>query len=486
MPALPHSLYQAQQIRELEQIQIKQYKTPGIDLMQRAGAAVFTLIQQHYPDSPLIILTGSGHNAGDGYVVAYLAKQAGYQVNLYFVSDPKKLTGDAFQAYQDYHLADGKLQAFQINQPIPKGLIIDALLGTGLNRPVSGVYADAINLINDLPYPVIAIDIPSGVNADTGQVLGCAVKAQHTVCFIGLKQGLFTGLAADYCGQISYADLAVDPDIFKQVKPSAYLMTQPDFPPRSLSSHKGDFGHVLVIGGELGYSGAVRLAAESALRVGAGLVSVATRCEHAGLININRPELMCHGVQSAIDLEPLLERASVIVIGPGLGQSTWATDLFKRILNSQKPLIIDADGLNLLAKQRGFSNHWILTPHPGEAARLLNCSTTDIANDRYMAIDCLQQKYGGICLLKGAGTLLTDGETIQLANFANPAMASGGMGDVLAGMIGGLVAQKLALFTAAKMAVMVHAKTASQAAEEQGIRGLLASDLLPLLKDSIN
>ena len=228
-------------------------------------------------------------------------------------------------------------------------VIVDALLGTGLDRPVTGLYALAIQVINKSAAHVVAVDSPSGLNADTGNVMGCAVKADCTVTFIGLKQGLLTGQAADYCGEIFYASLAV-PDAVFQAFLSAVRVVKTPLPRRDRCSHKGNYGHVLIVGGDLGYSGAARLAGEAALRVGAGLVSVATRTEHAGLMNLNRPELMCHGVETAGQLAVLLEKASVVVIGPGLGQSDWAKELFTATINAQKPLIIDADGLNLLAR----------------------------------------------------------------------------------------------------------------------------------------
>ena len=238
----------------------------------------------------------------------------------------------------------------------------------------------------------------------------------------------------------------------------------------------------LIVGGDRGYSGAARLAGEAALRVGAGLVSVATRSEHAGLMNLNRPELMCHGVETAGQLAVLLEKASVVVIGPGLGQSDWAKELFMAAINAQKPMIIDADGLNLLARSPERNPDWILTPHPGEASRLLNCSTAEIQQDRFASVSAIQAKYGGIAILKGAGTLIASEDEIAVSTTGNPGMASGGMGDVLAGVIAGLLAQGLSLKNAAQQGVYSHGQAADLAAEKDGERGLLASDLMPYLR----
>lgn len=256
--------------------------------------------------------------------------------------------------------------------------------------------------------------------------------------------------------------------------------------PRPREAHKGLFGHVLIIGGDYGMAGAVRLAGEAALRVGAGLVSVATRPEHISAIVSNRPELMCQPIKSANDLKPLLKKASVIVLGPGLGQSTWSKQLFKLALTSALPKVIDADGLNLLAKQPKKSKNWVLTPHPGEAARLLNISGDEIQNDRVNAAKHLQKKYEGVMVLKGAGSLVCSANSLTICQAGNPGMSSGGMGDVLSGVIGGLIAQQLTLLQAAELGVCVHAYAGDLAAQRHGERGMLASDLMPYLRELMN
>ena len=483
MQKLPITLYRTVQVRELDRIAIQERDIPGFELMSRAGYEVFQCIRNKWPDTQSVaVFCGAGNNAGDGYIIAGLALEAGLKVSVYSLSDPVNLKGDALTAYRNYVEAKGMIIPFQVEEDIDVDVIVDALLGTGLDRPVTGFYALAIQVINQSPAPVVAVDSPSGLNADTGNVMGCAVKADCTVTFIGLKQGLFTGHAADYCGEISYASLGVPDDIFQAVSSSAVRVAKTPLPRRDRCSHKGNYGHVLIVGGDWGYSGAVRLAGEAALRVGAGLVSIATRTDHAGLMNVNRPELMCHGVETAGQLTVLIEKASVVVIGPGLGQSDWAKELFMAAIKAQKSLIIDADGLNLLARSPVTNPDWILTPHPGEAVRLLNCSAAEIQQDRFASVSAIRTKYDGIAILKGAGTLIASEGEIAVSTTGNPGMASGGMGDVLAGVIAGLLAQGLSLKNAAQQGVYSHGQAADLAAEKDGERGLLASDLMPYLR----
>ncbi len=257
------------------------------------------------------------------------------------------------------------------------------------------------------------------------------------------------------------------------------------FPPRPRASHKGDYGHVLVVGGDHGLAGAARLAGEAAARTGSGLVSVATRLAHAVIMTAACPELMCHGVECARDLRPLLQRASVVAIGPGLGQSAWAREVLAAVLQTRLPLVVDADALNLLAQDPIQRDHWILTPHPGEAARLLSITTEQIQAHRPHAAQALQQRYGGVCVLKGMGSLVCTSESIAICEVGNPGMASGGMGDILTGIIAGLLAQGLRLADAACAGVYIHAKAGDRAAQK-GERGLLASDLMPHLREIVN
>lgn len=486
---LPADLYRAEQVRAMDRFASGHLGISGIELMRRAGAAAFTALREAWPQASTVsVLCGAGNNGGDGYVLARLALQAGLDVRVYAVAPTEKLQGDARIACNDYLAAGGSLLDFVPDDFEGAEVLVDALFGTGLDRDVAGLYAAVIGGINRCRAGVLALDIPSGLHADTGAVLGCAVKADLTVTFIGLKQGLFTGDGLEHCGAVRFDNLSTPTSVHRSQAASANLLPvwKEGLPRRSRIAHKGHFGHVLVIGGERGYSGAARLAAEAALRVGAGLVSVATREEHAALMNISRPELMCRGVATAVELGALLELASVVAIGPGLGQSDWGRALFGAVLSTHLPLVVDADALNLLAQQPLRRENWILTPHPGEAARLLGTSSRTIQADRYAAVRALRERYGGTLVLKGSGTLiLGDYGEPQVCIQGNPGMASGGMGDVLTGVIAGLLAQGLVPLEAAVTGVRLHG-AAGDLAARAGERGMLASDMMQPLRRLIN
>ncbi len=485
------ALYQNSQIRELERLAIE----TGIDeyqLMLSAGKATFDALITQWPDAKQItICCGKGNNGGDGLVVARLAHEHGLKVTVYLISASENFKSAPAKAAQACKQLNIPLHPFPNSLHFQADVIVDALLGTGLSGEVQAPYVDIIRAINASTCPVLTLDVPSGVDADTGCVESEAVKAKTTVTFIGYKQGLFTGKAPAHCGKIVLDRLGIPKDVFKKVKTDTSLLSwsriRPLLPKRSRDTHKGSYGHVLVIGGDYGMGGAVRMAAEAAARVGAGLVSVATRPEHVPIVSGSRPELMCHQVAESHDLDPLLERANVVVIGPGLGKTEWAIALLNRVLETKLNKVLDADSLNLLAQNPRMADDWILTPHPGEASRLLGVCCHEVQRDRFQAVRSLQEKYRGIIVLKGAGTLLKgNGEEIRVCRAGNPGMASGGMGDILSGVIGGLLAQKLDLQTAADAGVLIHSMAADRAAEEGGERGLLATDLLPHLRTLVN
>jgi NAD(P)H-hydrate epimerase len=493
MRALPVELYRAVQVRELDRIAIEEHGIPGYDLMSRAGAAAFELLRQRWPDARrIVVVCGGGNNAGDGYVVARLAHQSGLDVRVLTLSNPDDLRGDALTAWQDAGAAGVLTTVFTAAGLADAELLVDAILGTGLEREVSGVWREAIEAMNAHPTDTLAIDIPSGLHADTGAMLGAAVQAAATLTFIGLKQGLFTGQGPACCGDVLFADLDAPPDIYRAIHPACWRYAGEDLPvllpKRGRSAHKGRFGHVLVIGGERGLVGAARMAGEAAARCGAGLVSIATRAAHAGLQAATRPELMCHGIETLEELEPLLDRATVIAVGPGLGQGEWGRAMLQAALARDQPLVIDADGLNLLAIEPIFRENWILTPHSGEAARLLKMTPAQVEADRFAAVEDVALRFGGVAVLKGAGSLIasrTDG-LVALCSAGNPGMACGGMGDVLTGVIAALLAQGLPLFAAAKAGVYLHGRAGDLAAQSGGERGLLATDLLPFLRQLVN
>ncbi len=485
MSNLPNKLYSAQKVKDLEYIAINKLGIAEITLMQRAAYAVFSSLKERWGDiKHIAVFCGRGHNGGDGYLIASLALQANIQVSFYNISSTEKLTGNTLLAYQDYLKHAGRCLT-STPSLTTVDLIIDALLGTGLSRNVTGDYARAIQLINQTPCPVIAVDIPSGIHSDTGKIMANAVKADMTVSFIGLKQGLFTGDAVDYCGDILFDDLGIPSDVFTYVAHSAQRISHKPLAARLKNTNKGNFGHLLIIGGDMGFSGAARLAGETALRTGSGRVSIATHSAHAKVLNSGCFELMCRGITKAEELQNLLTTASVIVLGTGLGQNYWGQALFDVAIKSALPMIIDADGLNFLAQSPSYAENRVLTPHPKEAARLLKVTTQEIVNNRFAAVKEIQAQYGGICLLKGAGTLITDGNEVFINTTGNPGMATAGMGDVLAGLIGGLVAQKMSLIEATTQGAYIHGKAADLAAK-QGERGLLASDLMPFIRKLVN
>ncbi len=494
-PPLPMKLYLAAQVRELDRIAIEEFSIPGITLMESAGDAAYQLMRTKWPDAKTIhILCGPGNNGGDGYILARLAKADGLAVKLQLIGDHTKLAGDALLAAERCTASGLESTAYNKEDLSEVDVIVDALLGTGLDREVLGQWQEVINGINHCNTPILSIDIPSGLNADTGRIMGCAVNADATITFIGLKQGLFTGHGVEYAGEVHFNDLDVPDEVGAKVKSMTEQITLDDLQsfltPRLKHAHKGSYGHVLVVGGNNGYAGAARLCAEAAARTGAGLVSLATHANHAGYVTTAVPEVMAHATESPGELIPLLEKANVVAIGPGLGQSTWGMSLFSKVMECDLPMVVDADALNLLAQEPVYSDHWILTPHPGEAARLLNCDSNSIQSDRIAAAKEIQKKFGGITVLKGSGTVIADDEgNVSICSTGNPGMASGGMGDVLTGVIAGLMAQRkslgLDIVDAARLGVCLHA-TAGDNASIDGERGMLASDLMPWIRKLLN
>lgn len=489
---MPRELWTAAQLRELDRRAIESCGIPGRALMERAGLAAFDALQRRWPASRAVtVACGAGNNAGDGYVVARHARRAGMRVETLALVDPAALRGDAAAAFEDFRREGGTAAAWN-GEGLPEcdGPIVDALLGTGLDRELTGRFLAAVEAINASARPVLALDLPTGLHADTGRIMAAAVRAELTVSFIGLKLGLFTAHGPATVGRLEFADLGVPGSVTQGLAPAARrlepAMLASWLPARRRDAHKGHFGHVLVIGGDTGMGGAARLAGEAALRAGAGLVSIATRAAHVGAILAARPELMCHAVDTPEQLAPLLERATVVAAGPGLGRSGWARGLLDFALAAERPCVLDADALNLLAQAPRRGEHWILTPHPGEAGRLLGTDAAAVEADRPAALRALQAACGGVVVLKGAGTLVgARGDTPWLCDRGNPGMASGGMGDVLTGLIAGLVAQIGDLERAACAGVLAHSLAADDAARG-GERGLIAADLLVALRPWLN
>lgn len=491
MNPLPTEIYSVASVREFDRVAIEDQGVPGYTLMTRAGKAAVEEARAKFPSARRWqVLCGAGNNGGDGYVVARLAAEQGIQVSVVALVEPDRLQGDAAIAFGDFAAAGGTVVPWPNGLDADADLLVDGLLGSGLERVVEGDFAACVAAVNQHPAPVMALDIPTGLHGDTGVVMACAVQADVTVTFVGLKTGLFTNEGPEHCGELRFAGLDI-PSEWLTGRPPEYRLIGDELvsgalPRRVRAAHKGHFGHVLVVGGGAGMPGAVRLCGEAALRSGAGLVSVATDPGHAAMIVTSRPELMPHGIDSASDLQPLLERADVLAVGPGLGRSDWAGALVARLRDDDRPSVWDADALNWLAQAPARSARRVITPHPGEAATLLDCTVAEVQADRPEAARALQARYGGVAVLKGSGTLVTGGEGPPwLCAAGNPGMASAGMGDVLTGIIAGLMAQGLEPETAAAAGVYVHARAGDRAAS-RGERGLLASDLFAELRGLVN
>ncbi len=521
-------LFTSEQVRLGEVEAARRGNVSLYTLMERAGLAVFQCWREHYPNATTAtILCGKGNNGGDGYVVARLAEEAGLDVHLVHIGDPEALTGDAQTAKDRWIAAGGKITPCAGDEPVSATLlnglshsdiVIDALLGTGLSGEVRAPMNSAIEAINQSGLPVIAVDVPSGLCANRGGVLGVSVIAAHTVTFIGAKQGLVTGKARDYVGKLHFSGLGVE-DVFNGIeRPTALGFAHHQIPhwrlERKPSSHKGSHGRTLLLGGNDGMAGAIKLAAHAALRSGAGLVNVKAHQASVLPLQVGLPEAMSSAwlsekAQSEHVLAQLAARSWVM--GPGLGQDVWATSLFDDVMDTlfanpegELPLVIDADGLNLLAQRRHRSKgsserilddsqtlaskytNWVLTPHPGEAARLLGVSIAEIESDRYQAAKTLHDIYGGVVVLKGAGTVVYDGQQHYVCLAGNEGMATGGMGDVLSGVIGALLAQGYTLSRAALLGVLLHSHAADLAVEKDGKVGLMASDVIEHLRQAIN
>lgn len=495
MPAtLNRKVYTTAQIRAAEQQAVTQLKVSLSQLMQRAAQACLQHLQAQQPaPARVVVLCGPGNNGGDGWVLARLAQQAGYQVQVFAVTPRSDLAQLAAQAWHDSGGISHPLAAFNPTHREQSDVVVDAVFGSGLNRSVTEQFADCIAVLNTQPRRcwVLSIDIPSGLNSDTGRPCPIAVRADWTVSFIALTLGLVTGQAAHYCGHIELAELGIasclrsQQPVLEVIDASTVVHS---LPARAKTAHKGDFGHVVVIGGGPGMSGAAILAGQAALRCGAGKVSIACHPTSQLAIAAAQPEFMVHAVTDSVSL--LLSKADVVVIGPGLGQSEWAQQLVIAVADWDGTVVWDADGLNLLAAlalSKPANSEWVMTPHPGEAGRLLRTSTAAVEQDRWHALTQICQNFQAHALLKGAGTLvkLATHPAGWVCRRGSPALATGGSGDVLSGVVAALLAQRLLIPDALVTAVWLHA-VAGELASCDGERGTIASDLLLPLRQLSN
>ncbi len=484
-------LYTSRQSKKLDEIIIGTGLISGAELMSRAAHACFDEIVKRWSEArEITIFAGPGNNGGDGYLLgALLLLEDRYDVKLVACAAGRTLSRDASAAREQF-LAGGGSE-FPAGTLLRGDLLVDAMFGTGLKRPLDADTLSIVGHINDAQCTVLAVDVPSGLNSDTGAMMPQAVRADATVTFIVRKQGLYTAQGRDCCGEIVFASLGEWQEVLAEEPAAAQLLSYRDvcghLSPCRRDVHKGDLGHVLVIGGNHGTAGAARLCAEAALRSGAGLVSVATRPEHVATIAADCPPLMVHAVSGAKEALPLTARADIVAVGPGLGQDDWAMEMMSVALDAKQWRVVDADALNLLAIEPCRSQRWVLTPHPGEAGRMLGISSAEVQKDRFLALAQLRERYGGVCVLKGSGTLLAAHDmpcpTVVLPG--NPGMATAGAGDVLTGVVAGLLAQGLKPEVAAQTAVCVHAQAGDDAAQS-GERGLLATDILAALRRRVN
>lgn len=521
---LPRKLYTAEQVRALDALLIEHIPISALKLMRRAASVVLSVITQRWPDlRRLVVFVGTGNNGGDGYYIAALAAAEGIKVQVLECGDLERISGDAASAREEALASGVSCKQCDILLDLasahfgPGTVLVDALLGTGRSGALRGSFEPTIDWMNGSGLPIVSVDVPSGLNCDTGHVAEVAVCAAMTVCLVALKQGLFTGSGPEQAGEIVFHDLGMPEALKSGSVAKAASSTRIDInsvssmlKPRRLDAHKGDCGNVLVLGGDVGYGGAALMAAEAAARIGAGTVSLVTRTPHVTASLARRPEIMVRAIEEpdafgSEQLLALMQKASVIVIGPGLGNSNWSHSILRQALEfagSHLPVVLDADALNLLAESASINEGslenegksmlmhsplWILTPHPGEAARLLGGTVAKVQEDRFAAAYSLQAKFGGAVLLKGAGSLLCcPGEivnfemepaSVEVCTEGNPGMASGGMGDVLSGMLGGLIAQGLSVSDALRCGVCIHGEAADLAVVSEGERGLLATDL---------
>ena len=484
-------IYRTVEIRQIERDFLAM--NPGVSLMERAGLAAAeqarTLLGDGYR---VLVVCGPGNNGGDGLVAARHLRAWGYRVATVLFGEPAKFSNDAGTAHRQL-LAGGATIASDMPEAGDWDLIVDALFGSGLARPVSGQLAEVIGRINASGAKILSLDIPSGLDSDTGGVRGTAVRATETITFIGLKPGLLTADAKDYCGRISVALLDIDaghlPEaagrLLDQATVASYL------PRRRANSHKGSYGSVGILGGADGMQGAVALAGRAALKLGAGRVYAGTLTKFSAGYDAVQPELMWRTAEELLGLNHL----TALVAGPGLGQTGAARVLLAKAVETSLPLLLDADALNLVASHEPLQaalaarqQPTLLTPHPAEAARLLGCDTQTVQSDRVAAAFELAERFHASIVLKGAGSIcaLPDGRWF-INTTGNPGMASAGMGDVLSGMVAALLAQGLTGEQALQLGVYLHGAAADAlVASGTGPAGLTASEVIDAARSELN
>jgi len=506
----------SEQMRELDRKTIERFEIPGEVLMERAGAGVAEVVRflsrsAGYGDGPVLLLAGRGNNGGDAFVAARVLKEMGFQVETWLASGADGVTGDALT-----HLSRMKSAGITLYElptmaewddldgfPIHAGVVVDGILGTGISGPARGPAAGAIRAVNAFGERnlVVSIDVPSGLNSDTGVAEGDAVFADVTVTMGLPKRGLIDPRGVDHVGSVEVVDIGIPVELTGAIETETELVTPYDLggllPRRARSSHKGTFGHVLIVGGAPGSAGAAARAARAATRSGAGLVSVFAPPAVAQTIAGIVPEAMVHASPAATAAGSLpgdavarwsrgLPEFDAVLVGPGLTTGEESRRLTESVLHASRvPVVVDADGVNVLAGRvgtlKGLSCPLILTPHPGEMARLRGKGVTaaDIQANRFGTARAMADETGAVVVLKGAGTVVAAPEKPLAVNLTgNPGMATGGMGDVLGGVLVGLLAQGLAPFDAARMAVYLHGRAGDFASWHGSQYGTISDDVI--------
>ncbi len=492
----------SEQMRALDRAAIEHDGIPSLVLMERAGYGVFQRIAEWFAPiagKHVAVLVGKGNNGGDGMVVARYLHEAGAKVHLWLVCSPDEFKGDPAVQWRI-------IQAYGIPAlPLPdapdpalfrdEDLLVDALLGIGVRGSIEEPLRSLIDAVNRSGRPIVAVDIPSGLDADTGVARGVAIQATYTVTMALPKAGFFQNDGVRHVGRWDAVPIGIPPARLQAAECVARLITEPEavslLPHHAPDAHKGNRGHVLVVGGSLGMAGAPALAAYSALRVGAGLATVATPAKIQPQVASFYPAVMTFALpdddtgaltpQGVQWLSERLARFSVLALGPGLGQHETVGKAMVELLAAwsalERPLVIDADGLNWLARlgnEVPLPKHTVLTPHPGEAARLLQLETHQVQADRFGSAELIRDRYRATCVLKGAYTVIADTDALWVAPFTEPSLATGGSGDVLTGAIAGLLAQGLSPLHASIAGVYLHGAAGRSLAQ----RGYYTADEL--------
>lgn len=496
----------SEEMRNIDMQTIQEIGIPGVVLMENAGLGVVHAISERW-DCPIAvsIFVGRGNNGGDGLVVARHLANRGYDVKTYVMAEPEKFTGDALVNLQiarnmhllmEFILSEEQLEAHK-ERIAASDLLVDAIFGTGLKGAVRGFAASVIEFINSTGLPVVAIDLPSGLDANTGKVEGPCIRADLTVTMALPKRGLLLYPGADFVGELKVADIGFPGQVVDSQNISVNLVQESDaarlIPSRPRDAHKGTFGKVLVLAGSLGFTGAAAMASEAALRVGAGLVTLGIPRSLNPIMAVKLTEVMTRplpetealtlAASTYDDILKLISDADVVAIGPGISRNPETASLVQNLCKEmQKPKVIDADGLNALSENREILKNLgpktILTPHPGEMARLMGCPISHIQSDRIGIAQNFAKENGLVLVLKGAPTVTADPQgSVYINSTGNPGLASGGTGDVLTGAIAGFLAQELDITDAAILGVYVHGLAGDLAAMARGEAGMLAGDV---------